>query len=493
MSAMAFAKNAFKTEKPHVRARPIHRLCFSDIPQSSITDWVDILTADALEDEAYDGIPELVDSINLQAAGPAEASRALRKKLKHGRPHQQYRALVILKALVENCGNKFQTTFADGQLTEALKHLANDSSADKKVKKKVLLVLASWKEQFKNDPSMSAVAGLYSQTKHERQERINQVDAVFGGGIPDVEALERESKRKAKLERERAKEMQRLEEAERRRSEKERKNRPKRLPFDFETEKPLVLGSIVDASQASSNLVNAITLVNPAKESLLTNERVQECLAKAKQVRKAVVRYIQLVENEELIGTLIEANDRIINALETYDKLSAQNPESEAEAANAVASPVATSHINTSETELNKLQVKQRAAIARAKQGSFRGKAPASDANLHPDLQDLSFGALGSSSQNLPAPLHPTSLSDDGDDVIEGNARGSLSDFSDYDSSDEETHNAAGSSKVHRDYVTVSDDDEPTARAGKGVKVGTPISEGALVDVEDPFADPFAG
>lgn len=81
---------------------------------------------------------------------------------------------------------------------------------------------------------MSAVAGLYSQTKHERQERINQVDAVFGGGIPDVEALERESKRKAKLERERAKEMQRLEEAERRRSEKERKNRPRRLPFDFE-------------------------------------------------------------------------------------------------------------------------------------------------------------------------------------------------------------------------------------------------------------------
>ena len=58
-------------------------------------------------------IPELVDSINLQAAGyafyspqlpdhlsavpcsPTEASRALRKKLKHGNTHQQYRALVV--------------------------------------------------------------------------------------------------------------------------------------------------------------------------------------------------------------------------------------------------------------------------------------------------------------------------------------------------------------------------------------------------------------
>lgn len=55
--------------------------------QSSITDWVELLTAPTVEDEAYDGlvpqyicarrfkilirlrIPELVDSINLQASG----------------------------------------------------------------------------------------------------------------------------------------------------------------------------------------------------------------------------------------------------------------------------------------------------------------------------------------------------------------------------------------------------------------------------------------
>ncbi len=78
-------------------------------------------------------------------------------------------------------------------------------------------------------------------------------------------------------------------------------------------------------------------LVNTKQESLETNERVQECLAKAKQARKQIVRYIQvrrcivkfpsacpdlqvqLVENEEMIGVLIETNDRIIGALEHYD------------------------------------------------------------------------------------------------------------------------------------------------------------------------------
>ncbi|KAF7347644.1 VHS domain protein [Mycena venus] len=465
----AFAK-AFNREKPH----------------SSITDWVDILTADSVAEEAYDGIPELVDSINLQAAGPTEASRAIRKKLKHGRPHQQYRAVVILKALVENCGHKFQTTFADGQLIDTIKNLANDQSTDKKVKKKLLLVLVSWQDQFKSQPSMSNLAGIYKQVRHDRDERTQNLNTM---GLPDVEVLEREAKRKAKQERERAKEKERLEEAERRRREKERKNRPKRAPFDFEKEKPLVLGSIVEASQASSNLVNAITLVNQEKESLLSNERVQECLAKAKQARKPVVRYIQLVENEELIGTLIEANDRIINALEMYDKLSTPAPS--ANSADAVATGLAGVHLNPSEsvTELNKLQEKQRAAVARAKQNSYRGKAPADDdGNLHPDLQDLSFGALGSSSQHLPEPLRPSTLSDD-EDTPEAYTRGSLSDFSDYDSSDEGTHNAAGSSKT-RDYVTVSDDE---AGGYRGTKVGSPVSKGALVDVDDPFADPFAG
>ncbi|KAJ7675390.1 hypothetical protein B0H17DRAFT_135122 [Mycena rosella] len=466
----AFAK-AFNREKPH----------------SSISDWVDILTADSVEEESYDGIPQLVDSINLQGTGPTEASRSLRKKLKHGRPHQQYRAIVILKALVDNCGPRFKSTFADDQLIDALKHLAGDHGTDRKVKKKLLLVLASWAQD--RDPSMAMLAGLYKQSKGDRHERTQQLDNL---GLPDVEALEREAKRKAKLEREQAKEAQRLEEAERRRKEKERKNRPKRAPFDFEKEKPLVLGSIVEASQASSNLVNAITLVNQDTDSLLTNERVQECLVKAKQARKPVVRYIQLVENEELIGTLIETNDRIITALEMYDKLSAPNPESEADVSSAVTAGLAAAHINMSQTELDKLQGKQRAAVARAKQHSYRGKAPVDpeqDADLHPDLQDLNFGALGSSSQNLPAPIRPSTLSDDDNEPTEEYySRGSLSDFSDYDSSDEEAHNAAGPSAAHRDYVTVSDDE-----ANGHTKVGSPKSKGALVDVDDPFADPFAG
>ncbi|KAF9015593.1 hypothetical protein BDQ17DRAFT_1229348 [Cyathus striatus] len=460
MSALSFARQAFGREKPH----------------SSVTDWVEILTASNIQEEAYDGIPELVDSINLQAAGPAEASRAIRKKLKHGNPHQQYRAL-LLKALVENCGQKFQSTFADGQLTDALRHLAADPYTDKRVKKKLMLVLLSWQNEFKDDPTMSLVANLYKQCKGGNQQDIGQ---IIGIPSPDDKrkAEKEEAKKKARLEKEEARERTRKEEEERRMN----KTKPKRVPFDFEKDKPKVLASIVDASQASSNLVNAITLVNPKTESLQSNERVQECLGKAKQARKVVVRYIQLVENEDLIGTLIETNERIMSSLEMYDQLTIANSGNADDVSKEVASQLANVQISNGDGEVARLQEKQRIAVEKRKAESTR-ESHYSDAYIHPDLQDLSFGPLGASSSNLPPPLRPSTMSDDGANPEDNEMRGSLSDFSDYDSSDEETHKAKGTTSRRKSYITVSDDDGRSA---------APFANETVRAEEDPFADPFA-
>lgn len=202
---------------------------------------------------------------------------------------------------------------------------------------------------------MTLVAGLYRQYRPadrtpRQQAADTEVEQLFSqmgmgkaagmnpGAISEYERRrekeERDSaKRKAKEAKEKAK---RAEE-----DAKRKKTRSRRQPFDFEKvriilrthatyswihlddaqEKPQLLTSIANASQAANNLVNAITLVNPQTDSLQTNERVQECLDNAKLCRKSIVRYIQLVENEELIGTLIDTNERIIAALEMYDKV----------------------------------------------------------------------------------------------------------------------------------------------------------------------------
>ncbi|KAI0347677.1 hypothetical protein BDW22DRAFT_1364863 [Trametopsis cervina] len=483
MSAVSLAKQAysvFNKEKPH----------------SSITEWVELLTAANTADEAYDGIPELVDSISIQATGPGEASRALRKKLKHGNSHQQYRALVILRALVENGGQKFQTSFADSHMIEAIKMLATEPTTDPKVKKKLISVLGAWHSQFKDDPSMSGVASLYNLVKPAAPQRrpqpappppvpaFNRPEDDFQFDVDErksrdeirrmEEESRREDKRRAKEAKEAAKRKALVDEEERRRKAKAAASgKPRRKPFNYEEEKPQILTAIANASTSSNNLVNAITLVNTENDSLTTNERVQECLQKAKVSRKQIVRYVQLVENEEMIGTLIETNDRIIAALETYDTLI--KPTVTEQDVQDVQNNLAA--VKIQDTELGKLQEKQRAAVQRSIGRGGR--------SVHPDLQELSFGNLGADQRNLPPPIRPTSARTSSSDEDRTYRRGSLSDYSDYESSDEEAHNRASGSGSARakGYQQTSDDELDARRDPK---------QSLLDDAEgDPFADPF--
>lgn len=121
-------------------------------------------------------IPELVESINLQSSGPAEAARCARKKLKYGSVHGQKRALTILGALVENCGPRFQTSFADERLVQQIKLTSADPLVDASVRRKLMRLLLSWQHLYSREPSMRVAAGLYAACGggREKQQREAQ-------------------------------------------------------------------------------------------------------------------------------------------------------------------------------------------------------------------------------------------------------------------------------------------------------------------------------
>lgn len=89
---------------------------------------------------------------------------------------------------------------------------------------------------------------------------------------------------------------------------------------------------------------------------------------------------------------------------------------------------------------------------------------------IHPDLQDLSFGGLGNEHGALPPPMQPVLRHDPSTEAVWDQHRGSLSDFSDYESEEERQP-----ARIH------------LAGPSSGGQRG-----GKTVDVEDPFADPFA-
>jgi len=184
----------------------------------------------------------------------------------------------------------------------------------------------------------------------------------------------------------------------------------------------------------------------------------------------------KLVENDEVIGILIETNDRLVSALEMYDKLLISSSERDGDATASITAGLAATSVSS--------------PIVDSSAGNYsaKGKDRKADpsAYVHPDLEELSFGPLGHSSNNLPAPLRPsTALSDDEYEQKEVDQRGSLSDFSDYESSDEETHKANVGPSSKRNYVTVSDNDDDS-------HFPSGPSKGKHQVEDDPFADPFA-
>jgi len=118
--------------------------------------------------------------------------------------------------------------------------------------------------------------------------------------------------------------------------------------------------------------------------------------------------------------------------------------------------------MNTGDSELGKLQSKQRERVARS---INRGRDGPNSSAVHPDLEELEFGDIGSTNSSLPPPITPSTLDSPTERSRE---RGSLSDFSDYDSSDEGLYERPSSSHGVRKYRT------------------------ELSEEEDPFADPFA-
>lgn len=154
-------------------------------------------------------------------------------------------------------------TFADDQLTDAIKHLASDSGTDPKVRRKLIGVLASWNREFQGNPSMALVANLYKSVPHSVS--TSHAKVAYTGVIEqetDYEKRRREEREQKEETKRKAKEAK-AEEKRKKEEEMRQKtvrDKRKRTPFNFEQERPQILQAIAETSQAATNLVNAITV-----------------------------------------------------------------------------------------------------------------------------------------------------------------------------------------------------------------------------------------
>ncbi|KAJ4299279.1 hypothetical protein N0V90_004523 [Kalmusia sp. IMI 367209] len=304
-------------------------------PFSAITVQIDRLTSEQYEENDIGGLPDLIEVIRIQESGPTEAARAIRKKLKYGNVHRQLRALIILDGLIQNAGSRFQKSFADEPLLERLRLLAKDEMADKEVRDKVNILFRQWAVAYKGTPGLERIATLYKELPRTRRPQPHQSRVV------------RENE--AEAERENASSPPASPTIHRRNSppshfpqassssgrtvalgsaalpsssffkkdKKDKKNKGK--PFNLEREKGQLLETIASASVASNSLMNALQLINREVQRVSENPEVAQRFETCKLIRRQILRYIQLVESDQYIGSLLNANDELVKALMAYE------------------------------------------------------------------------------------------------------------------------------------------------------------------------------
>lgn len=91
--------------------------------------------------------------------------------------------------------------------------------------------------------------------------------------------------------------------------------------FNLEKEKPDLLKNIAASSVASINLMNALRSFDREKRQVSEDQEIVKHFNECKQLRRKILFYIQRVESDEWIGSLIHANEELVNALMTFEVL----------------------------------------------------------------------------------------------------------------------------------------------------------------------------
>ncbi|KAH7381283.1 hypothetical protein DE146DRAFT_670091 [Phaeosphaeria sp. MPI-PUGE-AT-0046c] len=302
---------------------------------SAVTVQVERLTSEQYEEDDIVGVVDLIEVIRIQSSGPTEAARALRKKLKYGNVHRQVRALVILDALIQNAGTRFQKAFADEPLLERLRILARDDMVDSEVRQKVNILFRQWAVAYKGTPGLERIAALHKELPRTKRPQPQQSRIVRQQDLEAAREREEHSPPPSPPHARRPETHHAPASSSSRpvalgnatpsqsstsifkRDKKDKKSRGK--PFNLEKEKGQLLETIASANVASTNLLNGLQLINREQQRVSENPEVMRRFETCKQLRRQVLRYIHLVESEQYIGGLLNANDELVKGLMAFE------------------------------------------------------------------------------------------------------------------------------------------------------------------------------
>lgn len=209
---------------------------------------------------------------------PSVVAKAIRHHLEGDSVHAQKRALTIIEGLVEMGTPEFQRKFAEPTLVHAFQNTAENFGTDNGVRRKLMLMLLSWHRHFMRDPTMAHVSSLYG----------------LCGGVDRVPVMPNQAKVIKPLH--------------------EHESTVDLL--DDDSERVSVAGAISLASSESQALLQAMVNAREVHTNVLANEQVRVHVSNVLNSQKQLVRFIHTVNDEHYLGSLVQANDKIVDVLQ---------------------------------------------------------------------------------------------------------------------------------------------------------------------------------
>ncbi|KAG7830977.1 hypothetical protein KL920_001568 [Ogataea angusta] len=278
-------------------------------------------------------LPELLEAIRLQRnslePGPVEVARAIRKKLKYGSFKEQFNALKLLELLVANGGPELNQLYNDSKLLDRLKYTIvtrpEVSGVDPRIRKRATQLAVGWRNEHARTGNAGGLFSLASSASVARAVRPKRKVPDFMNDeadetpfeevyeTPDEESDDSSQNRRHGSSRTASRLVASMTNRE--------LDKKYRIPqINYEKETPKIYQTIAEANVLSTTLTNTLKTLEPDELSIHSakaNRDFDNCRA----IRRKILRYLQLVNKEELLGALLKCNDDLVRSLKLYEEM----------------------------------------------------------------------------------------------------------------------------------------------------------------------------
>ncbi|VVC26269.1 Hypothetical protein CINCED_3A025346 [Cinara cedri] len=132
---------------------------------------IELATDGGLASENWSLNMEICDMINDTEEGPKDAIKAIRKRLQQnaGKNHKVIMyTLTVLETCVKNCGKRFHVLICNKEFSqELIKLIGPKNDPPSIVQEKVLSLIQSWADAFRNQPDLQGVYQVYKELRQK--------------------------------------------------------------------------------------------------------------------------------------------------------------------------------------------------------------------------------------------------------------------------------------------------------------------------------------